>query len=234
MDLTQVFSPEVLVILAGGSFVIGYLIINQVILRLLLLFGSVIYIAYYATAADEPLWGAIWLSILMIAANLVGLGGLFARQAHWSVPSEHRDIARHFSHLPPGDIRTILKQAKREVLRAPRVITREGTRPKTVNFVLTGHMEVEKQGQHFFLPPGLFAGEVAYLLNQPSAATTTLPIGSEVLTWQVAEIEKRARRSPRFRLAMEAAMSKDLATKVAGAVAVQNWAAEQSATKAHG
>ena len=232
MEMTQVFSPDVLIILAGGSFVVGYLTINQVILRLLLLFGSVIYIAYYATAAEEPLWEAIWLSLLMIAANLIGLGGLYARQAHWSVPPEHRDIARHFSHLPPGDIRTILKRSRREVLRAPRVITREGQRPKTLSFVLSGHMEVVKQGQHFFLPPGLFAGEVAYLLNQPSAATTTLPIGTEVLTWDVADIEQRARRNPRFRLAMEAAMSKDLASKVAGAVALNDWAADHPGTQA--
>lgn len=226
MGFWDVFSPDVLIGLAGGAFVISYLIINQVMLRLVMLFGSVIYIAYYATAVDLPLWGAIWTSVAMIGTNLIGLAGLYARRAAWSIPNQHRDIARHFSHLPPGDIRAILRRATREVLKAPRVVTREGMRPKAVTFVLGGHIEVAKKGQHFFLPPGLFVGEVAYLLNQPSAATSTLPLGSEVLTWQVDRIERAARRSPRFKLAMEAAMSKDLATKVAGAVALDNWGAE--------
>ena len=223
-----IFTPQVLIVLAGGAFVLGYLIINQVLLRLMMLVGSVFYIAYYATAAAEPLWGAIWSSALMIAATLAGLAGLYARQAAWAIPAEHRDIARHFSHLPPGDVRALLRQARREVLAEARVITREGQRPDSLTFVLSGHMEVVKQGQKFLLPPGLFAGEVAFLLGRPSAATTTLPAGTEVLSWPLPAVETRARRDPRFRLALEAAMSKDLATKVAGAVALEDWAAEQA------
>lgn len=230
MSVWDLFSPEVLIFIAGGSFVLGYLIINQVMLRLMMLFGSAVYIAYYAIAADEPLWGAMLSSVLMIVANLIGLLGLYARQASWSIPAEHRDIARHFSQLAPGDLRLILKAATREVLRAPRVITREGVRPTAVTFVLSGHMEVTKQGQHFFLPPGLFAGEVAYLLRQPSAATTTVPLGAELLSWPLEELETRSRKSPRFKLAIEAAMSRDLATKVAGAVALDEWQGDQLAS----
>ncbi len=219
-------SPDLFIVLATGSFIIGYLIINQMLLRMAMLMGSSFFIACYATVAAEPLWGAILSSFLMILANLTGLAGLYARRAPWSIPKRHRDIARHFPHLPPGDIRTLLHHADRQVLRAPRVVTREGIRPRSVVFVLNGHMEVHKQGRHFFLPPGLFAGEVAYLLRQPSAATTTLPLGTEFLEWPMERLDRICRRSPRFKLAMEAAMSRDLASKVAGAVAMSEWDAQ--------
>ncbi|WP_375281733.1 hypothetical protein [Pseudooctadecabacter sp.] len=57
--MDTIFTPGVLIICAGGAFTLGYLIINQMALRGLMLIGSAFYVAYYATAAATPLWGAI-------------------------------------------------------------------------------------------------------------------------------------------------------------------------------
>ena len=65
----------------------------------------------------------------------------------------------------------------------------------------------------------VFVGEVAYLLNANSVATTIVPMGTEIIRWDVATLEKAIRRKPRIKLALDTVISKDLATKVSFSVA---------------
>ena len=217
MDFTATL-PEVLILLAGGAFVLGYLIINQVRLRIVLLIGTLLYIAYYATVAETPLWGAIYASALTLTANLVGLAMLMVRRSRLAIPAAHRDIYPAFGTLTPGDFRTVVRHARRYRLSADRTLTREGEPVERVYYVISGQPRVSKGGQDFDLPAGTFVGEVALLLGRTSAATTDLAAGSEVLEWTVDGIRHRSARSARFKLALESMISHDLAHKVADAV----------------
>ena len=73
---SDVLHPANLVYVAAGAQVLGYLFRDQVKLRLLLLFGTLFYVLYYALAALEPLWDAIIASSVLGLANLVGLSSL--------------------------------------------------------------------------------------------------------------------------------------------------------------
>ena len=211
--------PQTLVLIAGGLHVLGYLVIHQVALRLLLLTGTVVYILYYMTAADTPLWEAVYMSLAMGAANLIGLAGLFWRRSKLSIPARHRDIYDHFRDLPPGDFRELLSLAKRVSLDAEALLTTEHEPVPALYFVVSGKLRIEKQGEQFTMPPGVFVGEVAYLTGRVSSATTWLSEGAEMLVWDPAKLRRRSARKARFKLALEAMISKDLALKVAFAVA---------------
>ena len=226
--MAVMFTPEIIVLLAGGAFVLGYLIINQIGLRLMVMMGSALYIWYYFVAADTPLWEAIYLSAAMIAANVIGLGALLLRQSRLAIPAAHKDIYPRFSDLPPGDFRALMRSGTRRVLEAQEQVTAEGAPLTHLTYVISGGMRVEKAGDSFHMPAGLFVGEVAYLMNHPSAASTWVNEGSEVLQWDVAALRARAARNARFRLALEAMISKDLAAKVQVAVApnTQQWRAQ--------
>ena len=50
--------PDYLVACAGFIYIVAFLIINQIVLRCMLLVGSAFYVAYYAVVAGEPLWSA--------------------------------------------------------------------------------------------------------------------------------------------------------------------------------
>ncbi len=52
--LSDFIAPETVVLLAGAALTIGYLIIHQVMLRLMVLLGTALYIVYYAIVADTP------------------------------------------------------------------------------------------------------------------------------------------------------------------------------------
>lgn len=214
----QLTLPDVFIALAGTLQVLGYLLINQTYLRLTLLLGTMMYIAYYFTVGDSPLWGAITISSLTICAILIGLAGLYARNAKWAIPREHTDIFSHFPHLPPGDMRKVVKAAQRYVTTQDIVATRQGEVPTHLYYVISGTFSVRKVDRKFEVPGPTFVGEVAYLIDIPSAATTVLPAGTEVLVWPRNTLGRASRKSPRLQTALEAMISRDLARKVSFAV----------------
>lgn len=127
-------TPQALVLAAGACFVAGYLVINQVILRLSLFLGSALYLWYYFVAADQPLWDAIVMSLLMLVANIIGLLGLWLQGQIWIVPRRHRDLYMMFQSLPPGDFRNLIRHAQRITMPERQCLTREGERQTRLYF----------------------------------------------------------------------------------------------------
>lgn len=218
--LDRIFSAETLVLLAGLTYVLGYLTINQVVLRLLILLGTGFYIWYYAVAADEPLWTAIWTSLAIGLSTFAGLLALVGRNSKLMLPSAHKDIYPLFHGMLPGDFRSLLKLGKRYTVEVDTTITTEGAAVNQLFFVVNGGMHAEKKGVPFDLPAEIFVGEVAFMMERRSSATTVLKAGSEVVEWDVTHLQRKSRRNTRFKLALEAAISKDLALKVGQAIAV--------------
>ena len=216
--LAQYFTPTILIALAGGIQMFGYLLINQVHLRLTMICSTTFYILYYFSVAETPLWFAIGISTMTIVTILIGLAALYARNASWSIPEDHRDIYPLFDELQPGDFRKMMRLAQRVTLDEDRIVTTEGQAPDHLYFVISGTFAVQKGKIRFDVPGPTFIGEVAYLLGTDSAATTTLPKGTEVLIWSRVALQKQDRSAPRRKLALEAIISRDLATKVSHAV----------------
>lgn len=217
--------------IAGGLYALAYLVINQVILRLLVLVGTGFYIWYYWVVADAPLWDAVIISIVLAIANLIGLANLFLHKSRLYVPVAHRDLYDGpFTDMPPADFRELMRGCKRETLTQTTTITEEGMPVRNLFFVVSGNIMIEKLNERFSMPPGFFVGEIAYLTGRRSSATTYLPAGAEVLIWDSADLKLKSSRRPRFKMAFEATISRDLAMKVAVAVAPHqdDWDAERA------
>ena len=204
---------------AGLMYALGYLFINQIVLRYLVLGGTVLYIIYYSIADDTPLWAAIITSVILGIANLIGLAQIYFRMSKSAIPAKHADIYAHFSDIPPGDFRNIMKIAQRETLSKDETVTKEGDQNNSLYYVLSGTVKITKLGQKFEMPTKHFIGEVAYLTNRKSSATTKLSKGTEIIRWDVKTLKEKSRRNTRFKLALEALISNDLAKKVTYAVA---------------
>ena len=215
----DVLTPPVLIFMAGGLYTIAYLIIHQMRMRMVIMAGSLAYIGYYWSVADAPLWGAIYTTLMMMAANLIGMASLYLRNASFSIPRGFDDIYPHFNPLLPGDFRALMRLCDRKVLDKDTVLTREGAPQDAVYFIIHGIPTVTKLGTSFPLAERVFVGEVAYLTGKGSAATTSVPAGSEVLAWNLAKLRRAAVRRPQLKLALDAVISQDLARKVALAVA---------------
>ena len=79
--LDQLHDPVGWLVLTGAGLQAGACIFtNQLVLRAMLLAGSVHYVAYYAAAADTPLWPAIIGTSGIAMANAVGLLRVLAKR----------------------------------------------------------------------------------------------------------------------------------------------------------
>ena len=212
--IASAFTAENLVYLAGAFYVTGLAITNQIILRLLILSGTGVYVIYYSIISASPLWPAIYVSLLIGAANISGLTSLFIRNSRLSIPRAHADIFNDFPELPPGDFRALMKLAKRYVVTEDVQITTENEAGSKLYFIVKGSTLVRKGEKAFALPAKIFIGEIAFLLGSPSSGSVWLEEGSEVLEWQFEDLRRKCARKPRFKLALEAAISLDLAGKV--------------------
>jgi hypothetical protein len=213
------FTADMLVYAAGVCYVLGFLIINQITLRLMLMLGTCFYILYYWFVAETPLWDAIYISAMIGCANLSGLLALEARKSRLAIPRAHRDIYDHFPSLPPGDFRTLMHHAKRYTIEKPTQLTIEGAPMTRLFYTLSGETTITKKHDLFKMPPGVFVGEVAFLTHQRASATTVMSAGSEVIEWSAADLRRASEKSSRFKMALEAALSLDMAQKVAYSVA---------------
>lgn len=212
--------PEHLAWVAGGLYALGYLVINQVVLRLLVLLGTGFYIWYYFVIGNVPLWEAIWVSIILGTANIIGLTNLLFHKSRLYIPRAHRDVYdRSFQHMPPAEFRAMMRIGRREVFNRDKIITREGQHVDELHYVIEGHVTIEKLGEVFRVPQGMFVGEIAFLTGRPASATTHVPEGAEVIAWPFEKLRRCMTRRPRFKLAFEAMISRDLADKVSLAVA---------------
>ena len=219
--MTSISLPDLLVLAAAGTYVVGYLIINQVVLRLFVLAGTAFYVGYYAVVGPEPLWTAIWTSVALGVANFIGLWLLLAARSRRLLTAELSEIydsIGDFRELPPGDFRVVMNAGRRRVFSEDTLLTEENSPNSTLYFLLKGSACARKRGHRFAMPQGIFIGEVSYMLGQPASASITVSEGSEVIAWDFQTLRSRSKR-PRFKLALEAMISRDLSRKVAEAVA---------------
>ena len=86
--------------------------------------------------------------------------------------------------------------------------------PKAQELVESSLDVLLRQGCSLHQARELFLGEIAFLTNAASSASLWLEEGAEVLEWQFDELRRRCERVPRFKLALEASISVDLARKV--------------------
>lgn len=211
---------DYLVFAGAGMFVLGYLIINQVILRLMLLVGTLLYIWYYGVVEDTPLWPAIWASTATGAANVLGLMNLLYSRSALAIPRDYKEIYQRFSNLPPGDFAKLMRAT--DHMRRPeghRLAT-EGAPVDKLYYILEGTVRITKGANSFEIAEDTFIGEIGYLTGNPASATAELSRDCVVLEWDVSRLRKRARRDPRFKLALEALISLDLAEKVSRSVRI--------------
>ncbi|MEO0913667.1 MAG: hypothetical protein AAFY59_11875, partial [Pseudomonadota bacterium] len=75
-------SSAILVHLAALMQVTGYLLKDQIQLRLLLLAGNVLYGVYYVVHPDTPLWDAMGWSVVMVLSNAVLIVVILRERRH--------------------------------------------------------------------------------------------------------------------------------------------------------
>lgn len=207
----------VLVHIAALSQVCGYLLRDQLLLRAMLLAGTVLYGAYYVLYPDRPLWDAIFWSVVMASANLWVIRAIVHDRRTHKMDEQEERLYRVFHKLPPGEFRRLMATATFRVALKETVLTRQGEWPDRLFFVMEGTVVIRKGERTFTYMPGTFIGELSMLTDQPASATVVLPTGGRYVTWDRAELMALLTRRPSIKLALDSLLSRDMAAKLAAA-----------------
>ena len=210
------WSPTALLVHAAAlTYVIGFLVRDQLILRGLLQVGSVFYILYYYLEPATPLWDAIAWTAVMFAANAWTISRILADRRTGRFDDDDLIVFSAIQGIAPGDFRRLMAKAAKDTAHVEIGLTREGDVPRNLWFLISGKAVVDKKGFARAIPGPMFIGEIAYLLKQPASATVTLEAGSRYVRWPVEDLYALVAKSETLGNALDAAFNRDLAAKVA-------------------
>ena len=195
----------------------GFLARDELILRMLMLGGSALSIAYYmSVVADQPLWDAIITRGALALANSMMIAIVVSERTTWFMSRDSLDLYKSFNMLSPGQFRRILKLGMRGVADTREVVLNEGQAADRLYFIIDGNARVEKSGLYADIGARVFLGEIAYLRGGAATATVTLDAGTHYIAWDHEELRGIKRRNRNLEVAMVAQFNEDLMNKVAG------------------
>lgn len=213
-----VFNANNIVHIAAGLYLAGFLFRDQIMLRALVIAGDVVYILYYLLAPATPLWEGIYWSILFIVVNAVMIVRIVADRAHFGISDDELRLFRQLDTMTPGEFRRMMRAGRWQAASESTVLTRENQPLDRLYYVLDGGLVLEKGGNPpVAIDPGIFIGEVAFLLTRTASATVTVAAGGRYVVWDAGSLRRLLLRAPSLRIAFNAALNRDMAAKVARA-----------------
>lgn len=210
------FDPEWLIYPGAALLLIGYAIRDELRLRLLIVSATIIYIIYYFVIPEGPLWEAIVTSALMLGVNFWVLGQIILERTTLRMTDDEKLLFEAFDTLTPGQFRRIAAIANWQKADDPSgtLLTQENEPSDTLFYVFEGVISVEKRERQFRLPEGNFVGEVAFVLNRRTTATTVAPQGVRYVEWDCEELRRLGRKHESLRISLNALLTRDLAKKL--------------------
>ncbi|KEO88590.1 hypothetical protein EH31_16680 [Erythrobacter longus] len=210
------FDPEWLIYPGAAMLLIGYAIRDELRLRLLIVISTLIYIAYYFAIPAGPLWEAIITSALMLGVNFWVLGQIILERTTLRMTDDEKRLFEAFDTLTPGQFRRIAAIANWQQAVDPSgtLLTQEDEPSDALFYVYEGVISVEKRERQFRLPQGNFVGEVAFVLNRRTTATTVAPLGVRYVEWDCEELRRLGRKYEALRISLNALLTRDLAKKL--------------------
>lgn len=210
----SVFSISLLLNLGGLLYFIGFMVRDELILRALILSGTVLYLIYYFFFPSGTLWNAFITSAILGIANLSVLGKILFERTTLALSDDEKQVFECLSTLSPGQFRILMKHAKWHSVESKTKLCTQDEYAKQLFYIFDGSINIEKNDKQFLLEPHNFVGEVAFILNDKYSASAYANKGSRFIEWDNDILKKRMNKKPDLHNAIVALFNKDLALKV--------------------
>ena len=209
------WSAAILVHVGAFFYVIGFLVRDELALRLLVLVGTIFYLLYYFLFPSVPLWDAIITTCILGSANLFIISRVIIERTTLGMTDDMKSLYEHFTTLTPGQFRSIYKLGTHHVADKPTLLCNENGTADKLYFLQSGGATVSKNGANFEIPSGIFLGEIAFILDGKYSADVNANPQSQFYTWDFSALRKIMSKKPDLNNAMIALFNKDLASKLA-------------------
>jgi hypothetical protein len=214
VSLIQEALPH-LIHLGAILYLICFLFRDQILLRSFAILGDFAYMAFYFTAAGQPLWSAIAWIIPNVGINIVMIFLILRDRQMMPLSDDEMSLFQNLRGLNPGQFRRLIKLGKWQRVEEETQITEEGKDLDRLYYVLSGDVEVDKGGRKIKVEPAVFIGELAYLRKKPATATVRVKPGAVFVSWAHASLEQVTKKDDGLAAVLGTLLSNDLAEKVA-------------------
>jgi CRP-like cAMP-binding protein len=209
-----VLSLDILVHIGAFLFLLAYLVRDQILLRGLIILGTVFYIVYYFFM-ETPLWSALLWNSSFVVINLLMIGVIYSDRASFVMSEREKKLYQVFNTLSPGEFKKLLKIADWFDGFSEEQITTEGEVPARLYFIIDGEALIVRDDKKFFVGPSVFIGELAYLIKKPATATVKLTDKVVGISWKTSSLIKLLASNPQMKIAFDGLLNQDLAAKLA-------------------
>lgn len=213
MQVESLFRLESLVVISLLFKALGYLVRDELKLRLLVTAGIICDVFFYALQ-PIPILPPVISSLILIAINLAILVIVILERTTLAMSDREKRLFSAFDTLSPGQFRKLRRLGQFRTTTERTEILKEGEVPSRLFYVEGPAFELKKGEFLAQVDRPAFAGEIAYLIGGGASATVTLPPGTDYIVWSVADLRKLSRRNRALGNALIARFSQDLAQKV--------------------
>lgn len=208
------FSLDILVHVGAFLFLLAYLVRDQILLRGLIILGTIFYIIYYFFM-ETPLWSALLWNSSFVIINLIMIVVIYSDRASFVMTEREKKLYQVFTTLSPGEFKKLLKIADWFDGSSEEQITTEGEIPECLYFIIDGEALITRDDKKFLVGPNVFIGELAYLIKKPATATVKLTEKVVGISWKTSSLTKLLASNPQMKIAFDGLLNQDLAAKLA-------------------
>jgi len=182
-------------------------------LRVFAIAAGIISAIYYYTLGDyvSVFWESLFSLVNIIQLMLLAIEnrrGKFSEEEQMFFESVLRNVER-------AHARRLIKAGKWQEVAAGETLVVEGTWPKRLKFIVSGHANISVDGRELaFVGPGDFLGEMSYLTGKAASATATAITPVRFLSFELARLESHLDKHSDLRHALEAGFNRNLVEKL--------------------
>jgi Cyclic nucleotide-binding domain len=209
------FIAQNLVHVAALFTLLCFLFRDQVKLRIFAAIGDVLLSIYYYVAFADPLWNPMVWSLMNVVINVVMILLILRDGREGGMSDDELSLFRNLDTLTPGQFRKLAKRGTWSRAEDPVTLTTENQPLDRLYYVLSGQVNIRKNGRDLAVGPRLFIGELAYLRNRPATATVTVSGNAHYISWTHHELQQLFQRNDELRTSMQLMLGRDMAEKMA-------------------
>ena len=207
-------SSDILVHIGSFLLLLAYLVRDQILLRAVIILGTIFYIVYYIFM-EAPLWSALLWNVSFVVINLIMIVVIYSDKTSFVMSEKEAKLYQVFYTLSPGEFKKLLKIADWFDGSCEEKITTEGEIPSRLYFIINGEALIARDDKKFIVGPNVFIGELAYLTKKPATATVKLTNKVVGISWKTTSLTKLLASNPQMKIAFDGLLNQDLAAKLA-------------------
>ncbi len=207
-------SSDILVHIGSFLLLLAYLVRDQILLRAVIILGTIFYIVYYILM-EAPLWSALLWNVSFVVINLIMIVVIYSDKTSFVMSEKEAKLYQVFYTLSPGEFKKLLKIADWFDGSSEEKITTEGEIPSRLYFIINGEALIARDDKKFIVGPNVFIGELAYLTKKPATATVKLTDKVVAISWKTTSLTKLLASNPQMKIAFDGLLNQDLAAKLA-------------------